>query len=456
MLHAPNRIEPPSRVFAPNLLIRADSPLSRAIAHWDTRYYDATLDALLERKGLGVGNARLGSSVGADTNDPIRLTFSGEKYLYLPGVDGNGALGPTIALADGIDYEIDLELANYTPAVTNTITNHRGSTLIWRAYLSPAGDLLFAPYNSSGSILATSVSVGALTGRQQFRFHANPATGEISIERKIDGTWSVIKQVTFSPWTMPSGTAPLSIGSNSASHVGEVITGKIYSTTLRDGIDGPVVAKFDASRFSEPYSTMTAETGEVWTINRSSTGLKAALVDRDMMLFGTGKYLEVPNHALLNFGAGQDFTVVVAGRHFTNSDGLNNALISKRSTNSGVAGTPGWMVFKASDGTNVGRMRIDDGITTIFRDQSITANGINSLIGGIRTPSQIELIMNGSSGGASSGTLNDLTNADALRIGRWSGAGTAYGAFELFSAAIFREALTTSQLERLRDEMRAR
>ena len=51
--------------------------------------------------------------------------------------------------------------------------------------------------------------------------------------------------------------------------------GRIYYAEVRDGIDGTVVASFDANDAAEPYATcVSSQTGETWTFNRSSSGRK--------------------------------------------------------------------------------------------------------------------------------------------------------------------------------------
>jgi len=62
--------------------------LRRAVAAWKAENYQPNIDALVDLTGRG-HHALFGSTVGPDTNDPLVLPFSGEKYLYLPGTAGN-------------------------------------------------------------------------------------------------------------------------------------------------------------------------------------------------------------------------------------------------------------------------------------------------------------------------------------------------------------------------------
>lgn len=56
--------------------------------------------------------------------------------------------------------------------------------------------------------------------------------------------------------------------------------GRIYGFELRDGIDGPVVAKFDPANDAQHGDTsFQSSTGETWTISQS--GVNPAVIDAD-------------------------------------------------------------------------------------------------------------------------------------------------------------------------------
>ena len=48
-------------------------------------------------------------------------------------------------------------------------------------------------------------------------------------------------------------------------------TSKIYYAEVRNGIDGPVVAKFDPNKTTPGATSFVSSTGETWTINQSGS-----------------------------------------------------------------------------------------------------------------------------------------------------------------------------------------
>ena len=118
--------------------------------------------------------------------------------------------------------------------------------------------------------------------------------------------WAVLKARLLQACSLLSGE-PLFVSEPSTYN----IAGKIHRAQVYDGIDGTLVADFDPSLSRQPHRSLVDSVGNVWTINRSTSGRKAALVDQPMFLFGTDDYMEAPDHDDLDFGAGQDFTVVV-------------------------------------------------------------------------------------------------------------------------------------------------
>jgi len=89
----------------------------RAIAWWHVNEYDAALDALVDLSGNG-HHAVFGSSVGVDTNDPLRLIRTNENYLYLPGTNGNYVSTPDAAPLDitgDIDIRVRISLDDWMP-----------------------------------------------------------------------------------------------------------------------------------------------------------------------------------------------------------------------------------------------------------------------------------------------------------------------------------------------------
>jgi len=94
--------------------------------------------------------------------------------------------------------------------------------------------------------------------------------------------------------------------------------GKVYAAVIKNGIDGTTVFDLDPSVAVEPYATFVEQSSNLATvtINRSATGRKTAVVDRPLFLLGTDDYFEVPDHANLDFAAGDSFTIAIALRQY--------------------------------------------------------------------------------------------------------------------------------------------
>src|SRR5205807_1447707 len=93
------------------------SVLSGAEAYWKASQYSGS-GALLDLSGHG-HDAQLGSSAGADTNDPLFLAYAGTKYVYLPGSAGNYLSTPDAAplhVAGDLDIRAKVALDDWTPA----------------------------------------------------------------------------------------------------------------------------------------------------------------------------------------------------------------------------------------------------------------------------------------------------------------------------------------------------
>jgi len=95
-----------------------DAPtlLSTATAYWTAAHYDEASDSLVEQIGSLVGGAQLGSTAGADTNDPLRLGWGDPvdfdyDYVYLNGVAGSYLAHPDFASFPTGDITIDVKVA---------------------------------------------------------------------------------------------------------------------------------------------------------------------------------------------------------------------------------------------------------------------------------------------------------------------------------------------------------
>lgn len=183
----------------------------------------------------------------------------------------------------------------------------------------------------------------------------------------------------------------------------------------------------------------------VWTINRFSTGKKAALVTRPTWLFGTNDYMEVADNALLDSDTSENLSVVLIERRF--DDTANQILIAK-----GPAG-PGWQIRDGGISPFLGKaIQVIEGannITNFISPQP--TSGENKVIVGIidKTANLLRSYVNNSATStALTGSPNSHANALSMFVGASSGT-TGFWSGEITAAAIFRRVLTAQEISQI-------
>lgn len=213
-----------------------------------------------------------------------------EFYVDLPGTAGNYIStpdSPAISITGDIDIRVKVALDDWTPAaITDLVAkwNLNVAQVSYR-FMVGTGGLLRLGISSTGagatsevdSTDATGFVDGSVhwvratldvddgTGNKDFRFYTS-SNGEIWNQLgsvvQIAGTTSIFDSTTV-----------LEIG---AQNLGteRLLAGNVYYAEVRNGINGPVVARFDPDdSVVEPVpttqtpSSFISSTGEVWTIN---------------------------------------------------------------------------------------------------------------------------------------------------------------------------------------------
>lgn len=435
--------------------------LPEATAYWKATDYDAANDRLTDLAGNGL-HARLGSAVGADTNDPLRLVYSGEKYLYSAASNNKVVVpdSPAISISGDIDMRMRVALPDWTPSGTVTLADFDdgGSNRAWglritaagrvNVFLSNDGTTLDQVTSSSplSDVVANDVPVWLRwtwrqsDGRLQFLWHPDQATAPAAAEYTQLGVDSTVPIASIF-----DANASLDVG---------ITEGRYYYFDLRNGIDGTVVASFDAnsSTLVEPYATWTDPQGNVWNFNRPASGRKLAVVDRTMLLFGTDDYLEVPDDALLDFAAGDSFTAVALLRRY-GSPSATHTLFAKKAA---AGASTGWRL--AVDTSKRAQGSVSDGTVNTQAVSAALPDGVLTLASVVRNvgADTVQAFADGTGGTATAdATTGTLANAEVMRAGRLSGAGTEYGDFVFVAGAVFRRALSAAELTGLKTELMA-
>lgn len=393
-------------------------------------------------------NARFGSAVGADTNDPLLLTHTGTNYLYLPGSLGNWASSPVAAAlnpsgATSVRMEVDVALDDWTPAISNTVLHGSGDFCNFTVLTDGR---LYAWWYDAATTFRNGVSTIAVPFRDGERWRIAvqiESTGSSTFFVSPDGvTWS---QLGAPVPHLGTGFRNTGIGVNIGNYGNfvEFSTGKFYRATIK--YSGTVVfdANFTTGITSGAQTTFTESStnAATVTINRSTSGRKSVAVVQDVLLFGTDDYLEVPDSDLLDFGANASFTVMAVTRQWPTLSSFA-AVVAKMS---GAGGT-GYRMVDIS--TPESYVAIGDGVGFADRIIAMPAGAL-SVRGMIvdRGAQTIATSLGATvSATASTSTIGSTANALALRIGSYPSGPAGPVANEFRGSAIWRRALTAAEV----------
>lgn len=444
-----------------NLLLRTRRPvLSRAVWAVSAARELGNGRGLVDLSGNGLHAIYGGNASTPTTNDPLRLSFAGERSVYFPGSTGNTISSPdspSLDITGDLEIMWDAEFADYSAAGSPAFfakyvfsTDNRS----WRITPSTGGAMMFtwSPDGTSASAVSANLPAhGVANGaRQGFKVTLDVDNGAGGWTARLfqapnrHGPWTLVGAPVSGAGVTSifAGTAPLEIASQN-NGTASLFASRFYYAEVRSGIGGAIVASFDASQLAEPYASYTDPQGNVWTLNRSATGRKLAVVDRDMLLIATDDFAEALDSPLLDFAAGQDFTAVAAVRMF----GAPTGYILSKSDGSSSAS---WGLIPNT--TN--RMRAlayDTASQDTNTANNAWASGVPMLAAMRRLNGSLYASVGGIVSAASPAVAGSLANAHPLRIG--SRVGGAYNDMEFFGAAVFREALSTVDLARLAREM---
>jgi hypothetical protein len=282
------------------------------------------------------GNTWTVTDSGDITNDPTFLDHDGTDYAWFPGTTGNNAEQDLTGTSlTNYEVRIDVEHEDWRPAAPSRIFSER-----WGVVRFTSTSFLFYKYNGGYTFVDLfSATQTLLTGRHQIRLvvDTNADTVDLYVRdpsQALDtGSWGTATTFTSAfgntdplvPAVAPA-TTPVAVGSTSGG--AEPLLGSVYDFYLTDGA---------TTYFRFNPSDLTG-----WTVNRSTTGLKTAVVTRPVYLFdGTDDYLQLPDTPTFTATTGKH-TVLVAFRQFgTDLDWLWS---SESATDDGFilyAGDPG-------------------------------------------------------------------------------------------------------------------
>lgn len=217
---------------------------------------------------------------GSSTAGKVLQVTPSMTHFRLSGAAGNFASTPdsaAVSITGSIELMGRAAPTSYTGAVQVVIAKDDGSTnRDYNLFIDAAGKLNFV-YSTDGSTVtgrtATSTAVIPFSALALSFLKAtyNTATGAVQFFTSPDG--SVYTQlgttVTITAGAIHNGTGTLTVGANGAG--ANRLTGRVYYAEVRNGIGGIVVASFSPSLGLRDDVSVTAATGEIWTLNTSGT-----------------------------------------------------------------------------------------------------------------------------------------------------------------------------------------
>ena len=383
----------------------------------------------------------------SDTNDPKLLQYGNVPYISLNGGSGNYVSTPDSAVTSITgDIEIIFKAAFPSWTVPSRMTvlaknNTGGNQRSYQVYMESSTNTPVLQWSVDGAATAIATATSGVPFADNaigwVKVTRNATTGDVNFYTSTDGTsYSALgSMVATAPATMFDSTAALEIGSFNSGNSNPT-TGLIYYASVSNTIGGTPVAKFDASLSGQTGYTDTINS-TVWTINRATSGKKAALVDRAFLLCGTDDYAQIAHHPLANFGS-NDFTVSAAFRQW-NTPVTNGRYLSKQTAGQGYS-------LNYSSGF---RTTTTDAVPTVINSTVPETIGSSVLFSGIMGGGNLTSYNNTTAGTTVADTVASLDTTLNIRIGSQSGAVSGVQDFEFIGAALFRSALSTTNLTTL-------
>lgn len=235
------------------------------------------------------------TTLNSDTGEVWTINQNPTKYISLPGVIGNYASTPDSvanSVTGDIDIRVRLTASDWTPATFQVALAKWGGSVGSSAYefgldTGSTGKLIYDW--STGAVIPTYIPSTVATGirdglvkwiRVTHDVDNGAAGNDVRFYLSDDGnTWTQLGTTitTAGVTSINNSAGDVIVGQQTGQFP---VAGKIFYAEIRNGIDGPVVAKFDPSFNSlVGASSFTSSTGEVWTINTSGVTPAAIVAD---------------------------------------------------------------------------------------------------------------------------------------------------------------------------------
>lgn len=327
---------------------------------------------------------------------------------------GSGGVGPSYALMTGTGYATTWgvwDTAAHAPSAVSPASS-QGTLMINTVVRSPSTMTTYTG-NTAGTA-ATDTTTTSLSNTAPFRIGADYNAGGPAA---FVGEMELVAIVVFRR---------------------ALTTGEI--STINSHYNGTETPSSNTLLAGANFWIDAARSPSYAAINRGTVGRKSVAVVRPTYIFGTNDYMEVIDNDLLDFGATDSFTVVAVARRWGALTGPQMFVGKGNATGGGYE--------LRTDASGVNLFGINDG--AVYPSSNVTqpVSGTLAVVAGVRNVSsdQVQLYQNASAGTFGTDTTTGAISGPAtLRIGQNWNAVQALDA-ELFGAAVFRRALTATEL----------
>lgn len=459
----------------------------------------------------GHGNDLL--PVAGAFGDPLLLTYTGSRWLFVPGWDNHYLSAPSdpgLSVTE-IDVRVDGDLTEYLPISTqdyNIIVAQPSTTAgggsdgrfaVGQHKVNGTGRVWWTNNGVTWHHLDTSLapSFGTGPGRlawtfeandgaasKRFRLYEQPSTAPRSwIDAPVTDTsrWTLVDTTTQAGTTsIANGTSPISISAfdGTVDTLGDQGWGALHRVQVRDAINGTCLYDLDPTGIVLPLTwtattvagqdanqaTFTDRAGADWTItNFATTSYAVVVVDRDAVLFGNESHGTAgPDDPIFDIATSDPITVMMAVR-WCYIDGTGSPLPLSHAEYD-IAFTKAGYSMISTDAFGSGHVLglTADGTDVVSGQGGLPEPGVVSVFAMTvdRNANTVTAWLDGTAGTpVSMATIGSMSwpNKALYVCAQVDGGGVVQrqAALELFASAVFDRVLTATEIALVTDEWSA-
>lgn len=238
---------------------------------------------------------------GAGAAAPTVLPYDGEAYLYSPGDTNNAGIASGMHQPTGIiEMHWDGMILDAGSGTQHAVTVFEG----WLMYVQGNGTFYLS--SPAGYTPANIYGPEPLEYGRRYRLDARHDYATHTMTLHLDGALVGSLVHTGTPTT-----------GGGWSYVGQGVAGRLqqrryYSASMSH--DGVKLCEFLPANHHTDYTRVrnTGTNGGDWTLTRSAAGLKAAIVDRPLLLFGGAQSATAPS---AQYGTGPITAIIAVRAH---------------------------------------------------------------------------------------------------------------------------------------------